>query len=129
MAQFGPDDFAITIDANTFEEFVDTLDGLAIEAIIEDSHTFGDTFTEQLYSGLRRGQAFTIEGFYNDAANSVDALFAGNEGNTFAIVMTWGSTKTSTFSALLQTWTRTPVREGTTRYAATFMPTGVITEA
>ena len=129
MAKFGPDDFTFTIDANSFEEHTDTFDGLAVEAIIEDSHTFGDTFVEQLYSGMRRGNPFTIEGFYDDVANGPDSLFAGNEGNTFAFILTWGSTKTSTFSALLATWTRNPQREGTTRYTATFNPTGVITEA
>ena len=28
MANYGPDDFLITLGGNTFEEFVDTLDGL-----------------------------------------------------------------------------------------------------
>ena len=129
MAVYGPDDFAITLGGNAFGLHVDTFDGLSIEAIIEDSHTFGDVWTEQLYSGLRRGQPFTLEGFYDDAANGPDANFAGNEGTTIAIVITWGSSKTSTFSALLQSWTRSPVREGTTRYTATLVPTGAITEA
>ena len=129
MAVYGPDDFAITLGGDSFKEHVDTFDGLNIDAIIEDSHTFGDTWTEQLYSGLRRGQPFTIEGFYDDAANGPDAKFAGLEGTTIAIVMTWGSSKTSTFNALLQTWARTTVREGTTRYTATLVPTGAITEA
>jgi hypothetical protein len=28
MAQYGPDDFAITLGGHTFEEYVDTIDGL-----------------------------------------------------------------------------------------------------
>ena len=129
MAQYGPDDFAITLGGHTFEEYVDTIDGLTIEAIIEDSNTFGDTWTEQLYSGLRRGQPVTIGGFYNDASNSVSPKFNGNEGTTIAIVITWGGSRTSSFSAVLQSWTRTAVREGTTRYTATLVPTGAVSEA
>ena len=129
MAQYGPDDFAITLGGNTFEEYVDTIDGLTIEAILEDSNTFGDTWTEQLYSGLRRGQPLTIGGFYDDAANSVSPKFNANEGTTIAIVITWGGSRTSTFNAVLQSWTRTAVREGSTRYTATLIPTGAITEA
>lgn len=129
MAQYGPDDFTFTIDANTFEEYTDTFAGFSVEAIMEASHTFGDTWTEQLYSGLRRAGEFTIEGFYNDVANGPDALFAGNEGTSMAFILTYGGSKTSTFSAFLSSWTRDPQREGTTRYTATFIPSGAVTEA
>ena len=49
--------------------------------------------------------------------------------STIAIVITWGGSRTSSFSAVLQSWTRTAVREGTTRYTATLVPTGAVSEA
>jgi len=136
MAKYGQDDFDIEVDDSdggsltSMKAYVDTIDGMEVERILEQSDTFGDSWVEQLYTGIRRGNTFTIEGFYDDTASTgPDAVFNGTHVQTRSVRLTWGGTKTSSFEAWFQKYRRMAVRGRLTRYQVTIVPSGAVTEA
>lgn len=63
------------------------------EAITEDTHTLGDTWTEKSYVGMRNAE-ITQEGFFEDGAGSVHAALNTNQGT--ARVLCYGMEGTAT---------------------------------
>lgn len=132
-ARYGFDDFAITFNpgagAQALTAYVTEFNGLDIEAVLEEVTAAGDAADVHAAVGLTTRSPFTIGGPYNDASNGPDDLFAGNEGDTFEVVITWGGSKTSTFDAILKRYNRGASRGALTKFEAEFQPTGAITEA
>ena len=131
MAKYGSDDLVITVGGTDLSNYVDEIDGVDIEALIQESHAFGDAWVEQLFSGVKRGNPITIAGFYDDTgATGPDAKLGGAAiGTIVAVVITWGGSKTTTFNATITNYRRLPVRNESTRFSATLSPTAVMTEA
>lgn len=137
MAKYGPDDLTIEVDADSggsltdVSAHVDTISGLSVEAIIEQSNTFGDTWVENLFTGVSRAGAVTLEGFYDDSDSSADAktMYLNSSGETRSVRFTWGGSNTSAFEAIITNFTRTGTRDGNLRYSVTLTPTGAVTEA
>ena len=134
MAKYGPDDFAVSVDDNggspvVMTAHVDEFDGMDIEALIEESHAFGTTWVENLYSGIRKGNPFTLSGFYDDAASTGPDVIFNALGDTRTVTITWGGSKTTEFECIITKYVRTPTRNQSTRYTVTFTPTGAVTEA
>ena len=134
MAKYGPDDFAISVDDSggtpvVMDPYVDELDGMDIEAIIEESHAFVATWVENLYSGIRKGNPFTVGGFYDDTATTGPDVIFNALGNTRTVKLTWGGSKTTSFECIITKYVRTPGRNLSSRYSVTFTPTGAVTEA
>lgn len=135
MTKYGSDDFTIEVDDDEggtltdISAYVDEYSGFEIQALTEESHAFGDSWVEHLYSGVRMAGDVTFTGFYDDVASGPNAIFAGQEGETRTLKLTWGSTKTSTVETIVQQFTRTPNRGGSTRWSVTLRPTGAVTEA
>lgn len=137
MANYGSDDLIIEVDDNeggtldVITAFVDTINGLEITALTEESHTFGDTWVEQLYSGIRQAQPITLEGFYDDGAgaDTPKTMFNNSTGETRSVRLTWGGTNTSSFESIITAWSRTAARGASMRYSVTLTPTGAVTEA
>lgn len=133
MAKYGPADLVISVDDSggtpvDVTAFIDEQSDAVIEAIIEESHAFGVNFVEHLFTGIKRMSEITFTGFYDDAAANFDAIFVGI-GGTRTVVLTWGGSKTTTFEAIITTYTRSAGRNTSTRASAALMPTGTITEA
>lgn len=137
MAQYGADDVVIEVDADEdgtltdVKAHVDTMNGVEITALIEQSNTFGDSWIEQLFSGVSAANPLTLEGFYDDGAGAATpkTMYNNSVGETRSVRLTWGSTNTTAFEALLTAYSRTGSRDGSVRYSVTFTPTGAVTEA
>lgn len=128
MAKYGFDDGAITWNSQPLTSYVHADVEFSVEAFTEEGHTLGDSWVEQLFTGLKQGMPFTLECFYDDVTNGPDDLFAGAEGTAATMVITWGSTKTSSFSAMLKRYTRRASRGQLHKARAEFLPTGAVTE-
>jgi hypothetical protein len=102
-----------------------------IAAILEESHPFGTTWFEALAVGIKRMEDLTLGGFYDDTATSgPDAKYGGAAiGTTVAVVITYGSTKTTSFNGIIADYERRLVRNQLHRYTVTLRPTGTVTEA
>lgn len=107
--------------------FIDTVNELSIEALLQEGHTFGDAWVKQFFTGVKQGQAVTVEGFYDDSVGGPDEVL-NDIGATRQVKMVWGGTKASTFDAIISNYVRKPVRGELTRFSCTLTPTGEITE-
>lgn len=129
MAKYGSNSILITVGGTEMKPYVDTINEVSVEALLQESTAFGDTWAAHLYTGIRQMAPLTLEGYYDDTATTgPDAKF-NTLGTTVAVVITYGGTKTSSFSAIVQKYTRKSVRKELTRYVVTLQPTGAVTEA
>ncbi len=135
MTKFGSPDIVISIDdsgsmARDLTQHITEFAGIDIEALIEESHTFGDTFVEQLFSGVKRLADISVRGFYDDVATvGPDAVFRGGEGDTRAVSVTWGGANITAGDAIIKNYRRLGVRGESQKYEAILSPTGIWTEA
>lgn len=113
-------------------QYVMTINGFSVEQILEEVHTFGDSWEEQLPVGIGRAGTVELGGLYDDT--NIDALFAGEipqtpTDNTRTLKITWVGAKTSSVETWLVNYVRSPDRGALTKYAATLQTTGAVTEA
>ena len=134
MAKYGSPALTITIEDNSstaqdLTEYIDEIGDVSIEAMIQEGHTFGDDWVKQLFTGVKNGGEVTVGGFYDDTADGPDAVLGGaNIGDTREVVITWGGTKTSTFNAVIKSYTRSPSRGELTRFSCVLAVTDDIAD-
>lgn len=107
--------------------YIDTVNELNIEALLQEGHAFGDSWVKQVFTGIKQGQSVTVEGFYDDAVGGPNEVL-NDIGATRQVEMNWGGTKKSTFDSIITNYVRQPVRGELTRFSCTLTPTGEITE-
>ena len=136
MANYGPDDLAFEIDTTAggslssgFRQYVREINGFKVSAITQESHSFGDTWVEHLFTGIKRGEDVTIRGFYDDTASTGPNVILIGIGDQRTVEITWGSTKKSTFEALIISYERLAKLDELTMYECVLRPTGTVTEA
>jgi hypothetical protein len=132
MANYGSKDLLIELqDAGAvyrdITQYVRSLNDVEIEALIEQSHSFGDAWAEFLYTGFAKANAITLQGIYDDAANTPYALFVRGASRNLRI--TWGGGHQTVFPSLMQKWARGPQLEKAHTYKLTLQPTGAPTES
>lgn len=116
-------------------QYVQTINNVDVEGVIEETHTFGDSWEESLPVGIGRVGPIELGGLYDDTATTgPDALFANRvpetpASNTRTLKITWRSGKTTSVETYLAMYQRTPDRNALTRYMARLQPTGAVTEA
>lgn len=115
-------------------QYVQSMTEFNTESLVEETHTFGDTFEEQTPIGLARLSDITLEGLYDDTATTgPDALFGNRTPEnpntaTRTLKITWRSGKTSSVETHLKAYNRMADRSALTRYSVTLIPYGVVTE-
>ena len=144
MANRGQPDFQILVTTTSatsafrdISQQVDTINGFNTEALLEQSDAFGDSWREQLYTGIRQMDDIDMEGFYEDTATAtgVAAIF-GNATDLGAereaelnFANAAGGTDVAKFDFLVKRWWRGPKRGALTRFRLTVSPTGAMTTA
>jgi hypothetical protein len=136
MAMYSGKDFAFSFGGTQMKAHIQSFGSFDVENILEDSKAFGDFWAEVLPTGDKQASDIDIDGMYDDAAGGPNAVFGaafaattGPSSSATACIITWGSTKTSSFSAYVKKWGRTATRNQITRYKATLTVTGAVTEA
>ena len=129
MAKYGSNSQSFSVNGVDVTQYIDTFNGLDIESMTQETHTFGDEWVEELATGVSNGNEFTLGGFYDDENNGPKTVFQANRGQVVPIVLTWGGANTSTFNALIRRWRRLPTRGQLTRFEAVLKPSGAVTEA
>lgn len=134
MAKYGSKDVDITFGGTSIKNYVRTINGVSIESIMEESHAFGDTWFESLATGNKKAADIVLGGFYDDTATTgPDALFvttaSGPSTSSTSLVITYGSTKTSTVSVFIVKYDRTLSLGKLHGFSVTLRPTGAVTEA
>lgn len=134
-AQYGSDDIVIEMDnsAGTTVNVTQSIlecGGIDLEAVLEEAHTFGDSWVEQIFTGLKRGGDITVKGFYDDDSDTgFDFIFKniGDGPRTFKI--TYGGSKSSSVETIIKNYRRMPTRGEITKAEAVLAMTGAVTEA
>ncbi len=134
MTKYGSPDLSITIgdsseQAQDLSQYIDTINEFRITALLQEGHAFGDEWVKQLFTGAKRGEPLTVEGFYDDTESTGPDAVLNSIGDTREVVITWGGSKTTTFDAVITDYSRKPVRGELTRFSCTLTPTGVVEEA
>lgn len=139
MAKYGPASITIEYDNSggtpvDISQHVLSVNDVDIESLMEEVHTFGDSWEESLGIGVGRIAPIEITGLFDDTASTgPDALFKrtspeGPASTARTLKFTWG-TNTTTFETWVASYRRTADRAGLTRYTVRLQPTGAATEA
>ena len=139
MSKFGSNSLIIAVDnssgsAVAMTQYVTAINAISVEALLEESHTFGDAWFETLATGLRRMNPIELSGIYDDTSSTgPDAIFnavaSATSTTTRTITITWGGSKTTSCETLITSYTRGATRNELTSYSVTLTPTGTVTEA
>ena len=139
MAKYGSNSLTVTFDdsggtGRDMSNYIREINAVRVEAILQESHAFGDAWFESLATGLRRMQDVELSGFYDDASSTgPDAVFVGvfsaPGDSTRTLVLTWGGSKTTTVETLIMAYERRAVVGELQAYTVVLRPTGTVTEA
>ena len=121
-------------DGTTLENMTQSItefNGIPIQAMVEETHTFGDSWVERTFAGVKDIGEVTLKGYYNDTATTgSDAMFNA-VGNTVprTLTITWGGTKTTSFETTIKSYNRIPGRGALTKFEVTLvLVSGNVTE-
>ena len=139
MAKYGSNSLIIAVDNSsgsvvTMTQYVTSINSVEVEALIEEAHSFGDSFFESLASGVRKCSDLVLGGFYDDTSTTgPDAIFnavaSSTSATTRTVTITWGGSKTTSFEGLITKYSRSASRNELTKYEVTITPSGTVTEA
>lgn len=138
MARLGSDVLAIRVTTTSatasfrdITQQVTEIDGLTIEAILEESHTLGDAFTEQSFVGVRRIADITIRGFYDDDTSTGTFGIFGNATDAGAervLKLNIGTTNSyPKLDFIVKSYSRMPSIGELTKFELVIAPTGALT--
>ncbi len=134
MAKYGSADLKIEFDNSSGDlqnvsNYIDEVNDVDIEAMLQESHAFGDSWVEQFFTGIKRVGDITLGGFYDDTVTvGPDALFIAI-GDSRELKFSWdGSSKNTLFNTIIKNYTRTPSRGELTRFSVTLAVTGSVSE-
>jgi hypothetical protein len=138
MAKSTPADIVVSYDdANgalqDISQYVQTLGGIEIENLIEETHTFGDSMEESTPVGIGRWAQVEIGGLYDDANGGPNDLFNAQlptnpNSATRTLKIEWGNNHNTSVETILIKYTRQPDRSALTKFSATLQPVGSPTE-
>jgi len=138
VAKYGPSSVTVTIDdsggtARDLSQYIISLGGIKINAGMVESTGFGDSWKEHLATGMRSTDDISIEAWYDDTANTTDAVLGdvaqGPADQQKTMVVTYGASKTTTTEGWIVDYERVLDRESLHIVRATFRPSGAATEA
>jgi len=134
MAKYGSDDITVEVDNSSgtpvdITAYVNSINGVDIEAITEDTTVFGDSWQENAYVGVKKANSIQFKGFYDDTADSGPDAVLNALGDTRTVTITYGNSKSSSVEAIIAKYVRTPGVSKLTEFECDLTPTGAVTEA
>lgn len=132
MSTYGSNSFVIELkdSGGTYRDisvFVNKVSDVTVEALTDDVHGFGEAWKRMVYSGSNQLATITLEGVYDDGANTPYALWA--LGATRLLRFTWGGSHTTVMSVIMSKFTRAPVLDKVTTFKMELQPASSVTEA
>lgn len=133
MSLYGSDDVVIDFDNSAgttvnVTQSILSISGLDVEAILEETHTFGDSWVEQSAVGLNRVGDITVQGNYDDDSDTGFNFMFKNVGETRTLKVLFGAAKSMTVETVIKNYRRMPSRGALTKAEAVLTPTGAVTE-
>ncbi len=81
MAKYGSNSLIVAVDnssgsAVTMTSYITSINAVEVEAILTESHSFGDAWFEQLATGVRKASDLVLGGLFDDQGSTgPDAVF------------------------------------------------------
>jgi hypothetical protein len=129
MAKYSSKDLDLSVGGQSMKAHIRDDVTLSIEVATEEATAFGDTWEKHVSTGIKKGGTVTVGGFYDDTATTGPDVKFNVLGTELAIIVTWGGSKTSTFTAIAQKYDRIAKVKEMTKYLATLLITGEVQEA
>lgn len=131
MANYGSPSVIISWNSNVITTFIEKINGIETDYLTDEITGFGQANPVFGAVGFTEMKAVTLEGPWNDAATAAlggtNANFA--LGTTGTLQVTYGNAHSTSSSCIVTNLKRSPERKKETRFTATLLPTGAITEA
>lgn len=109
--------------------YILAVDPVKLSAITVESHAFGDSWVENLYTGIRKLEPFKISGFYDDVAASGPHALLGQSTDIGAeryFEVSHGASDVLNGRLLVLSYQRQAMRDDLTHFEAEFQPTGAM---
>lgn len=118
---YGIDDAIVSYAGSSINAHITkTYPTVSQEVEIEEHTPLGATVAQSLFTGLTTYGEVPISGPYTETVDGILGAAARNK-TTAALVITWGGTKTTTFSAVgVKNYNRIVAKGAVTAYEATF---------
>lgn len=134
MSRYGSKDLKVEVDNSggslvDLSNYVTSISGISVEAILEEGTAFGDTWVEQLFTGNKQSAAITLGGFYDDTASTGPDVILNAIGDTRTVKVTFGSTKSYSVEAIITSYSWAPAVKTLTKFSCVLTPTGTVTLA
>ena len=81
MSQYGSNALRIDFDNSSaspinMSNYIREFNGMSIEALLQESHAFGDTWFESTWTGIKKLDDIVLGGYYDDTATTgPEAIF------------------------------------------------------
>jgi hypothetical protein len=132
MAKYGSPDLKIEVDnaGGTLVDlsaYIDDDIKLDIEGLMEELLAYSATWPVQVATGVKKASDINLGGMFDDTATVGPHTILNAVGSTRSVKITWGGSNTSTFEAVIKTYSRKASKGGMTRFEAVLTPTGAVT--
>jgi len=135
MARFGPSDIKIEIDDSEGGTLVDItqhvtdFSGISVQATTEETTPFGSNWQRHDNVKVYFADQITMSGPLEDGANTPNAIFAGKQGETRTLKVSYGTAASDEVEVIITRFARTTQRNQLVRWEVTLQPTGTVTQA
>ena len=111
--------------------YIETINGVKINAMTQETHTFGDSWVENMFTGVKSVDDITVGGFYDDIASGPHAYMGQTSdiGAKRQAEISFGASDLVHFSYVLLSYQRAPTRNELTRFESVWKITGAVTTA
>ncbi len=132
MAKYASPDLTIEVDnaGGTLVDlsaYIDEDIALDIEAMMEELIAYGANWPAQIATGVKKANDINLGGMYDDTVTVGPDAILNAVGDTREVKITWGGSNTSTFDAVIKSYSRKGSNGGMTRFEAVLTPTGAVT--
>lgn len=113
----------------TLQNYVITCGPSKTVALTVQSDAFSDSYTENLWSGVRRKEPFAFGGFYDDLASSGPHALFGQSSDIGAerwFEVGYGASDVVSFRGIIQSYAVLPVRGALHGYEVEVLPSGAV---
>lgn len=119
-----------TASFEDISQWVTDFSGLEMEAMIEETHAFGDSWKEQTYAGVKQVSDITLSGPWSDAASGFIGNFSAPSrlGTSGCLKVNYGTTNSyPKVDFVIKSFSRSPSRGALTKGTAVLAPSGAVT--
>ncbi len=136
MAQYGSNSVIIQFDDSggtprDMSNYIRSFNGFTLEALMQETHAFGDSWVESSPTGVNKAEDITISGYYDDTSSTGPNVVFNAVGNTTTrtLTVTWGNSKTTSGEMRIVKYSRLPKLNELTGFSVVLRPTGTMTDA